>query len=96
MLITTVLLINTIIVANAFILHDNQTFRESKASDFIFETPDVVKEYLREDGTSVRLDAYKTSKNQELTSIGQFTGLRWVSLGKPEIVNVNSNQQSIY
>jgi hypothetical protein len=92
MLIITVLLINTIIVANAFILHDNQTFRESKASDFIFETPDVVKEYLREDGTSVRLDAYKTSKNQELTSIGQFTGLRWVSLGKPEILNVNSNQ----
>jgi len=65
---------------------------ESKASDFIFETPDVVKEYNRDDGTRVRLDAYKTAKNEALMTSGQFSGFRWVSFGKPEIVKMNNNQ----
>ena len=43
-----VLIINTIIFVGAFNLPDNQTLIESKASDFIFETPDVTKEYVRE------------------------------------------------
>jgi len=86
-----VLLINAIILANAFDLPDNETLAiESKASDFIFETPDVVKVYVRDDGTSVRLDAYKTAKNEALMSSGQFSDLRWVSFGKPEIVKLNN------
>jgi hypothetical protein len=86
-----VLLINVIILANAFDLPDNETLAiESKASDFIFETPDVVKVYVRDDGTNVRLDAYKTAKNEALMSSGQFSDLRWVSFGKPEIVKLNN------
>ncbi len=38
---------------------------EPKATDFIFEIPDVVKDYIRDDGTKVRLDAYRTQKNTE-------------------------------
>jgi hypothetical protein len=81
-----VLIINTIIFVGAFNLPDNQTLIESKASDFIFETPDVTKEYVREDGKKVRLDAYRTAKNEALMASEQFNELRWVSFGKPEIV----------
>ncbi len=84
-----VLVKNAIIFVGAFNLSDNQTLIESKASDFIFETPDVVKEYVREDGTRVRLDAFKTTKNEALMSSGQFSDLRWVSFGKPETVKIN-------
>jgi hypothetical protein len=88
----TVLIINTIILVGAFNVPDNQTLIEPKASDFIFETPDVVKDYVRDDGTRVRLNAYKTSKNQALMDNQKFTDLRWVSFGKPEIVKMNNNQ----
>jgi hypothetical protein len=81
-----VLIINTIIFVGAFNLPDNLTLIESKASDFIFETPDVTKEYEREVGKKVRLDAYRTAKNEALMASGQFSELRWVSFGKPEIV----------
>jgi hypothetical protein len=85
-----VLIINIIIIfVGAFNLPDNQTSIESKSTNFIFESPNVVKEYTREDGTSVKLDAYKTSQNEALTTSGQFSGLRWVSIGKPEIVKTN-------
>jgi len=40
-------------------------YGEPKATDFIFEIPDVVKDYIRDDGTKVRLDAYRTQKNTE-------------------------------
>ena len=62
----TVLIINTIIFVSAFNMPDNQTLIESKAGDYLFDTPDVVKDYVRDDGTRVRLNAYKTSKNQAL------------------------------
>jgi len=61
-----------------------------KASDFIFETPDVIKEYVREDGMKVRLDAFKTKNNAALLEQGQLSGLRWFSLGQPEIVKMNA------
>jgi len=61
-----------------------------KSSDFIFETPDVVKEYVRDDGMKIRLDAYKTKNNAALLEQQQFSGLRWFSLGQPEIVKINT------
>ena len=61
-----------------------------KSSDFIFETPDVVKEYVRDDGMKIRLDAYKTKNNAALLEQQQFSGLRWFSLGQPEIVKINA------
>ncbi len=86
------LVIKTIISVSAFNLPDNQTLIESKAGDFIFDIPDVVKDYVRDDGTQVRLNAYKTSRNQALINDGKFTDLRWVSFGKPEIIKINNNQ----
>jgi hypothetical protein len=85
-----ILLINTIIFSSVYNLPDNQASKESKASYFIFETSDVIKEYVRDDGTRVRLDAYKTEKNEALMSSQQYKGLRWVSFGKPEIVKINN------
>ena len=72
----------------------NRTDTNLKASDYIFDTPDVIKEYVRDDGTKVRLDAYQTKNNAGLMQSGQFSGLRWFSLGQPEIVKVN--QQSMF
>jgi hypothetical protein len=54
----------------------NSTEVISKTSDYIFDTPDVVKEYTREDGTRVRLDAYQTKNNNGLMQTGQNSGLR--------------------
>ena len=64
----------------------NETFR---SSDFIFDTPDVVVEYYRENGVKIRLDAYQTKNNIALQQAGQFSGLRWFSLGQPELVNIS-------
>lgn len=50
-------------------------------NNFIFESPDVC------------LDAYRT-KNNGLLTAEQFSGFRWVSLDKLEIVNINS--QSLF
>jgi len=72
----------------------NSTVNYSRSSDYIFDTPDIVKEYIRDDGIKVRLDAYKTKNNAELMQSNQFSGLRWFSLGQPEIVKIN--QQSIF
>ncbi len=43
----------------------------SNTTDYIFDTPDVVKEYVRDDGTRVRLDAYRTKNNDALLTSGQ-------------------------
>jgi microcystin-dependent protein len=88
----TVLLIKSVIFTSVFGLPDNNNNKTSlielKSSDFVFDTPDVVKEYVREDGSRVRLDAYRTKNNDALLTSGQFSGLRWVSLGKPELVKL--------
>ncbi len=76
-------------ILNKFDVDANSTEVISKSSDYIFDTPDVVKEYTREDGSRVRLDAYQTKNNNGLMQSGQYSGLRWFSLGQPEIVKVN-------
>ena len=62
----------------------------SKTTDFVFDSADVVKEYVREDGTRVKLQAFRTKNNDKLLELGQHKGLRWVSVGKPEIVKLNN------
>jgi len=89
MMLFTVLLINTFIFANAQSLADKKEI--IKASDYVFDTPDVVKEYVREDGTRVRLYAYRTKNNDKLLEKKEYKGLRWVSLGKPEIVKLDNS-----
>ncbi len=78
----------------------NSTVNYSRSSDYIFDTPDIVKEYIRDDGIKVRLDAYKTKNNAELMQSNQFSGLRWFSLGQPEIVKIklgsDRKMRSIY
>jgi len=83
-----ILILNLILFANA--LKKNATLlMEKSANEFVFTTPDVVKEYLRDDGTRVRLNAYKTSNNDQLLNEGKFSALKWVSLGQPELVKFN-------
>ncbi len=89
MMLFTVLLINTFIFANAQSLADKKEI--IKASDYVFDTPDVVKEYVRTDGTKVRLYAYRTKNNDRLLERQEYKGLRWVSLGKPEIVKLDNS-----
>jgi hypothetical protein len=60
-------------------------------TDYVFDTQDVVREYVKEDGTRVRLYAYKTRNNDKLLEKKEYKGLRWVSLGKPEIIELNNN-----
>jgi hypothetical protein len=62
----------------------------SKATDFVFGSADVVKEYVRDDGTRVDLAAFQTKNNDKLKELEQYKGLRWVSVGKPEIVKLNN------
>jgi len=64
------------------------------ATEFVFTIPDVVKEYLRDDGTRVRLNAYKTSNNDQLLSEQKYSAFKWVSLGQPELVKFND--QSLF
>ncbi len=83
-----ILILNLIVFVNA--LKKNATLlMEKSANEFVFTTPDVVKEYLRDDGTRVRLNAYKTSNNDQLLNEGKFSALKWVSLGQPELVKFN-------
>jgi hypothetical protein len=84
----TILLINTIIYANAaFNMSYNETLIKPKEStDFSFTLPDVVKDYVRDDGTRVRLNAYKAKTNDDFIGAGKFNQAKWVSFGKPEIV----------
>ncbi len=49
----------------------------------------MVKEYSRDDGKRVRLNAYKTSNNDQLLSEQKYSALKWVSLGQPELVKFN-------
>ena len=83
-MITFFLILNLSIFAYSSNMPDSETLLISKSSDFIFDSPDVVKEYAREDGTRVRLDAYRT-KNNGLLTAEQFSGFRWVSISKTEI-----------
>jgi len=88
MLFTIILLINAIIYTNAaFNMSHNQTLINPKEStDFSFTLPDVVKDYVRDDGTRVRLNAYKAKTNDKLIADGNFNQAKWISFGKPEIV----------
>ena len=61
-----ILILNSILFASA--LNNETFFLDKSAAEFVFTTPDVVKEYLRDDGTRVRLNAYKTSNNDQLLS----------------------------
>ena len=63
----------------------------SNTTDYVFDTPDLFKEYVRTDGTKVRLYAYRTKNTDKLLEKKEYKGLRWVSLGKPEIVKLNNN-----
>ena len=67
---------------------NNQAWIESKNADYIFETPDVRIDYFRDDGTKVSLNAYKTKKKTNSITFNEF---KWVSFGRPEIVNLNNN-----
>ncbi len=49
-----------------------------------------MKEYVRDDGMKIRLDAYKTKNKAALLDQQQFSGLKWFSLGQPEIVKINA------
>ena len=92
-MILTVLLIKatiSLLFANAFSLPENETLIEPKSTDFVFDLPDIIKEYVRDDGTRVRLDAYRTKNNDALLTSGQFSGMRWMSLGQPELVKLEN------
>jgi len=87
-----ILILNSILFASA--LNNDTLFMDKSATEFIFTTPDVVKEYLRDDGTRVRLNAYKTSNNDQLLSEQKYSALKWVSLGQPQLVRFND--QSLF
>jgi hypothetical protein len=82
-----ILILNSILFASA--LNNETFFLDKSAAEFVFTTPDVVKEYLRDDGTRVRLNAYKTSNNDQLLSEQKYSALKWVSLGQPQLVRFN-------
>jgi hypothetical protein len=87
-----ILILNSILFASA--LNNETLFMAKSANEFVFTIPDVVKEYLRDDGTRVRLNAYKTSNNDQLLSEQKYSAFKWVSLGQPELVKFND--QSLF
>jgi hypothetical protein len=87
-----ILILNSILFASA--LNNDTLFMAKSATEFVFTIPDVVKEYLRDDGTRVRLNAYKTSNNDQLLSEQKYSAFKWVSLGQPELVKFND--QSLF
>jgi hypothetical protein len=82
-----ILILNSILFASA--LNNETLFMAKSANEFVFTTPDVVKEYLRDDGKRIRLNAYKTSNNDQLLSEQKYSAFKWVSLGQPELVKFN-------
>ncbi|XP_065665060.1 uncharacterized protein LOC136086703 [Hydra vulgaris] len=78
-----------------FVVTNNEDINDFiyTSSDFIFDTPDVIKEYFREDGTKVTLEAYRTKNNEKHLANNQHSSLRWFSLGQPEITDFSKNSR---